>query len=176
MTRVEGRVVVGISLSLSGLEALRYGIAEARRRDRALFAVCAYFLNPALDSSETRQCRDEMAATALRTVHEAFDAAVGGPPDDIEVAIVTVADRADLALTRLSAGRGNLLVLGGRAPLRRMSWIVRYCLRRATCPVVVVPPPELAGLATRRGVVRALLRDVEGYMGSLAKAWRPRRD
>jgi hypothetical protein len=176
MTHVEDRVVVGVSLSLSGLQALRYGIAEARRRDLALFAVCAYFLNPALEGPEARLCRDEMAATALRTVHEAFDAAAGGLPEDVEVTIVTVADRADLALTRVSAGRGNLLVLGGRAPLRRMNWIVRYCLRRATCPVVVVPPPELAGLAERRGVVRALFRDVEGYMNSLADGWRPRRD
>jgi hypothetical protein len=50
------------------------------------------------EGPEARRCRNEMAATALRTAHHAFDSAVGGVPDDIEVAIMTVAGRADLAL------------------------------------------------------------------------------
>jgi hypothetical protein len=138
----------------------------------ALYAVCAYLLNPTIEGLEARRSRDEMAAIALRTVHDAFAAAVGGVPEDVEVAIVTVAERADLALTRLAAGRSNLLVLGGRAPMRRMSWIVRYCLRRASCPVTVVPPPELADRADRRRAVRGLLREVEDYMDSFTAALR----
>jgi nucleotide-binding universal stress UspA family protein len=175
MTQFEGRVVVGVSLSLSGLEALRHGLAEARSRAVPLYAVRAYHLHPAMDGPDARQCREEMAAAALRTIHDAFDSAVGGVPEDIELAIVTVAGRADIALTRFAAGRTSLLVLGGRARSRRMNWIVRYCLRGASCPVTVVPPPELADRAGR-WAVRGLLRDVEGYADSVAAAFRPRRD
>ena len=175
MMQFEDRVVVGVSLSLSGLEALRCGLAEARRRDVPLYAVRAYFLNLETQGPEARRCSDELADAALRTAYEAFEAAIGGIPEDIDVTVLAVADRADRALIRLSAGRSNLLVLGGRAGSRRMSWIVRFCLRRATCPVVVVPPPELAERAARHGVLRALSRDVEGYVNRVAAASRPRR-
>jgi hypothetical protein len=41
----DARVVVGVSQSLTGLQALRYGVAEARRRQVPLHAVRAWRLD-----------------------------------------------------------------------------------------------------------------------------------
>ncbi|WP_369077114.1 universal stress protein [Paractinoplanes maris] len=45
MSDERGKVVVGISSSLAGLEALRFAIAEARRRQATLMAVRAWSCN-----------------------------------------------------------------------------------------------------------------------------------
>jgi hypothetical protein len=76
---------------------------------------------------------------------------------------VAAGERTDRALLRIAGRRDDLLVLGGRTGVRRMSWIVRSCVRLAVCPVTVVPPPELAGAADRRSALRTLLRDLERF-------------
>jgi hypothetical protein len=89
--------------------------------------------------------------------------AMGGAPPDLPVTVIAAGERADLALTRIADDRRDLLVLGGRADSRLVSWIVRSCMRRACCPVVTVPPPELAASAVRRSSLRTLIRDVERF-------------
>jgi nucleotide-binding universal stress UspA family protein len=162
MDTAEGRVVVGVSTSLAGIAALRFGVGEAIRRKAPLIAVRAGYLNASMRGPEMRQWRDEMAADAVRTVHYAFDDAMGAVPPEVAITMVTVENRADLALLAVADRTSDLLVLGGRSR-RLMSWIVKHCLRKAGCTVVVVPPPELARTASRRAAVRVLLRDAEQY-------------
>jgi nucleotide-binding universal stress UspA family protein len=157
-----GRVVVGVSASLAGLEALRYGVAEARRRQVALHAVRVWQVNVPWRGAEVRRWRDQIAEEALRCVSEAFDAAMGGLPRDIDVAVVAPHGRPDLVLTGIARDRGDLLVLGGRNG-RRSGRLVRACTRRATCPVAVVPPPALARGGGSKAAARRLVREAEQY-------------
>jgi hypothetical protein len=162
MSRRGPRVVVGVSPSPSGLEALRFAVHEADRRLASLCAVRAWYLNASMRGQEAPRWRTEMAAEAVRTVHEAFDDAMGGMPTDLDIEVVTVENRADLALMAAAGSSTDLLVLGGRSGWL-MSWLVKRCLRRARCPVVVVPPPELARVARRWAAVRSLVREAERY-------------
>jgi hypothetical protein len=164
MTGSEGRVVVGVSPSLGGLQALRYAVAEAVRRRAPLVAVRAWYLNASMRGMDQPRWREEMAADAVHTLHRAFEDGLGGVPAEVDVTAVVVENRADLALLAAAGRRSDLLVLGGRNGWL-MSWIVKHCLRGAACPVIVVPPPELARTASRRAAVRALLRDAEQYTG-----------
>jgi hypothetical protein len=159
------RVVVGVSPSPAGLEALRFAVHEAERRIAPLYVVRAWHFNASMRGPEERRWRNEMAAEAVRVVYEAFNDAMGGMPADLDITAVTVENRADLALLAAADRPTDVLVLGGR-PGWLMSWIVKHCLRKASCPVVVVPPPELARTARHRTVVRGLLRDAERYAGS----------
>ena len=81
-------VVVGIDESLSGLAALRYAVAEARRRGCGLRAVRAwqfgswraYDAGPGLAAAALAIAEDAAAA-----VRRAFESAMGGVPKDIEI-------------------------------------------------------------------------------------------
>jgi nucleotide-binding universal stress UspA family protein len=164
MNRRSRRVVVGVSPSPSGMEALRFAVREADRRQAPLYAVRAWCLNASMRGPEVQQWRAGVAAAALRTVYEAFDDAMGGMPADFDIEVVTVQNRADLALMAVADSSTDLLVLGGR-PGWLMSWIVKRCLRKARCPVVVVPPPDLARAARHWAAVRGLVRDAERHAG-----------
>jgi nucleotide-binding universal stress UspA family protein len=164
MRRRVRRVVVGVSPSPSGLEALRFALREAESRQAPLYAVRAWYLNASMRGPEEQQWRAGMAAEALRTVYEAFDDAMGGMPADFDIEVVTAENRADLALLAVAGSSTDLLVLGGRAGWL-MSWIVKHCLRKARCPVVVVPPPALARAVRRWSTVRGLVRDAQRHAG-----------
>ncbi|GAA1039526.1 hypothetical protein GCM10009557_58350 [Virgisporangium ochraceum] len=155
------RVVVGVSTSIAGLAALRFAVAEVRRRQVWLYAVRAWYLHPSCQTAEYRALRTNLAAEAADTIRAAFDAALGGVPADVPVAVVSAGERADRALLRFAENPEDLLVLGGRSGFRWTSWVVRSCLRRAICPVTVVPPPELARAVDRPFSVRTLIRDIE---------------
>jgi nucleotide-binding universal stress UspA family protein len=108
----DGRVVLGVSQSLAGLEALRYAVAEARRRQTTLYAVrTCYFATP-WQGSDVDRWRAELTDEARRYVEEAFDLALGGPPADVDVVICTPNGRTDAVLTRLADDRSDILVLG----------------------------------------------------------------
>jgi nucleotide-binding universal stress UspA family protein len=161
----DGRVVVGVSGSLAGLEALRYGVGEARRRGAALHAVRVCQFNVTWGGVDVRRVREEMAEAELRYVFDAFDAAMGGLPRDVDVTVVATHGRSDLVLTGIARDRRDLLVLGGRTG-RRPGRLVRDCARRAACPVTVVPPPALARAGGRGASARRLVREAEQYTGA----------
>ncbi|MEV4518280.1 universal stress protein [Dactylosporangium sp. NPDC049525] len=167
----ERSVVVGISQSLAGLAALRYALAEARHRKVPLCAVRAWPLPLSGRGPAVIQWQYELKSGAQRYVVDAFDAAVGGPPDDVEVRVVTPCGRADAVLLDLANGSGQLLVLGARTTRRWLwpSWVVRGCVRAARCPVIVVPPPDLVTIAGSRRRFRTLSREIERFTaGGLA--------
>lgn len=185
-----GRVVVGIDLSLAALRALRVAVAEARYRGVALHAVRTWSPAPAepdtgslLRSESTyppggeaggigragQPTGDPEELAAAKVIAEAFSATLGGEPPDLEVHSVVIPDHPGRVLVDYACRDDDLLVLGaGRhRRLRRLprSAVVRYCVTRATCPVLVVPPPPLA----RTGVSRALVRELHRELDQLAE-------
>lgn len=150
----KSRVVVGVSGSITGLQALRQAVHEARRRGAALCAVRVWSPPPVMytgdwydlwsaDVDVVAQARQEQALEAVR---EAFAAGMGGPPPDLEWSAVVVPGPAGPALVRLADRPDDLLVLGWTA---KRSKVVRYCLRNANCPTMAVPPPPLARVSPR---------------------------
>jgi len=182
-----GRVVVGVDTTLSGLHALRQAVAEARVRGLALHAVRTWgppapdqlTLDPAavpgvgLVRRPPAQGPDgpaghpRPAALAAAIVDRAFAETMGGEPPDLPVRTVVMPDPAGPVLVEYACRDNDLLVVGAgrrRFPRLRGSPVVRYCLRHASCPVLVVPPPPL----TRAGSPKALLRQLWRELDQLA--------
>ena len=145
------RVIVGVSGSVRSLPALRHAAAEARTRDAVLVAVHAW-IPPGGDLAERRcpvpELRRLWTDAAWQRLRGAFDAAFGGMPPVVDVEPVVARGEAPSVLAELSVRDEDLLVIGAgrRGALRRL-WrarIPRYCVARAACPVLVVPPTALA--------------------------------
>lgn len=134
------RVIVGVDHSLHGLAALRVATVEAARRGVPLCAV---------------RVRSELGAPHDFTeIDGAFDEALGGFPRNVEVQRELAVTPVIAALTRRVHCPGDLLVVGnsGKGWWHAL-WsgsVSRGCLRRARCPVVAVPAPEMARTAWRR--------------------------
>jgi nucleotide-binding universal stress UspA family protein len=144
------RVVVGVHGSLGSLQALRLAAEQARDRQAVLVPVVAW-TPPGGDFAERSHpspyLRRIWREAARQRLADAFDAGLGGVPDDVPVqariergepgpVLVDVADRPD-----------DLLVIGTgrRSPIRRAlrKSVGRYCLAHAQCPVLAVPPSSL---------------------------------
>jgi nucleotide-binding universal stress UspA family protein len=145
------RVIVGVSGSVRSVPALRQAAAEARTRDAVLVAVHTW-IPPGGDLADHHWpdagLRQIWKDTAWQRLRGAFDAAFGGMPPDVDAEPLVVRGEAHVVLVHLSARENNLLVIGaGRRGVFRRLWrarIPRYCVARATCPVLVVPPTALA--------------------------------
>jgi nucleotide-binding universal stress UspA family protein len=155
-------IVVGVSGSAASAAALRWAADEARRRGARLRAVCAWspeFRAPYAPVAG-RATPDRQRAEAAASLAAAVRALGPAQPADL-VAEVTqgIAER---TLVDRSAG-ADLLVLGAALPPgtsgRSVGPVVRSCLSRSRCPVVVVSPDEVAvspgEAATRPGPARA---------------------
>jgi nucleotide-binding universal stress UspA family protein len=146
-------IVAGVSGSPASARALRWAADEARRRHGRLKVVLAwriqqrayYAPTPAEAEVEARQQRakDGLAATVR---------AVLGAELAAKVTTEVTEGNPERALVDSSAG-ADLLVLGaasGQLIGRSLGPVVRTCLSRAHCPVVVVGP-EGQGLPGKRG-------------------------
>jgi hypothetical protein len=84
---------------------------------------------------------------------------MGGLPPDLEAEMTVVDGAVGPRLVAQATNDGDLLVVGASS---RRRWagplftVAGHCVRLASCPVVVVPPPALA----REGGVRALRRAI----------------
>jgi nucleotide-binding universal stress UspA family protein len=160
-----GRVVVGVDTDLSGLQALRRAVAEARARGMPVHAVRAWKpLSTSWYVSLIEQRRAE-AAAASQLVTRAFVETMGGLPIDVEVEVHGVPGVPGNVLVSHANRPDDLLVVGsgGRRFWRRwlrdnVAW---YCLAWAKCPVLVVPPPSLTLDTSARALRRELLRDLD---------------
>ena len=152
------RVVVGVSDSVPGLQALRFAVAEARRRGMPLHAVRVWPMPPATRTGPVCLWHEDLTAETRRYVNAVFDAALGCLPGDLRITVAGPSGRADVALKE-TVSDVDLLVLGAPSSRWHHSGVVRACTRDARCPVIVVPPPELAR-TVRRTSLRRLVREV----------------
>ena len=146
------RVFVGVDRSIPGLAALRFAVAEARRRGAPLHAV---------------RVTSELTLGEAQEIDAAFAESLGGYPDDVvvhrEVLIGPVAE----TLTRRAHSSTDVLIVGtdggGRRHVFGPGSISRACVRKARCPVLVVPGPETAELRAvprKRRRTRQWLREL----------------
>jgi nucleotide-binding universal stress UspA family protein len=158
----ERRVIVGIQDSVAGLQALRCGVAEARRRGATVY-LARVVKSPAGYLGGVAW-RTEMSVTAAEYAERVLVDTLGGIPRDVEVRTVALEGTAAPALVRFANGEDDLLVVGDaqRSGIRRL-WsghVARYCARWSTCPVLLVPPPALSRVDSRT-LTRELRRLVD---------------
>ena len=146
-----GRVIVGASGSPGGLRALRYGEILARAHQAPLVPVIAW--EPPGGARVGRfQYPDGLAkecyGIARRKLRDALVAVWGEVPDDPMVQPHVERGPAGWVLVSIASRPGDLLVVGagrgGALPRMAFAKVARYCLARAQCPVLAVPPPALA--------------------------------
>jgi nucleotide-binding universal stress UspA family protein len=134
------RIVVGYDGSDGGVRALDWAVAEADRRGGTVQAVAAWeWTQPDLGMDIraeherfTRQALED-AVTAARAAYPRVAVSVEAVPGDAADVLTRAAADADL-LVLGSHGHGRLFhaVLGS---------VAEACIRRALCPVVVIPVP-----------------------------------
>jgi nucleotide-binding universal stress UspA family protein len=144
------RIVTGLSGSPGSLQALRFAADLARVHDAELMPVLAW-MPPGGEAADRRypcpELREEWADDAWKRLWHALDLGLGGPPADIAFVTQVVRGEAGRVLTQIAQQPGDLLVIGAGRPggVRRLAAKVsRYCVAHANCPVIAVPPAQLA--------------------------------
>jgi nucleotide-binding universal stress UspA family protein len=162
-----GRVIVGVGRSLGAYQALRFAVAEARRREAPLLAVRTF---RTIANDQILLPTNYLSAGAIWHVDTAFAEALGGLPGDLTVMIIVQEGDVAHALVATADRESDLLVIGGHCGHRlirlRGAAIARSCTRYATCPVVIVPPATLARSAHADRLARQTLRGAEEYLSS----------
>jgi nucleotide-binding universal stress UspA family protein len=141
----ERRVIVGVQDSVPGLQALRVGVAEARLRGATVHLVR---VEASAGGYLGGPVRPDLTVWAAEFALQALAKALGGIPRGVEVRAVALEGAIAPALAGFADREDDLLVVGDaqRRGIGRL-WsgrVARYCARRATCPVLVVPPPALS--------------------------------
>lgn len=148
------RIIAGVSGTAGSLQALRYATQLARHHDAELTAVLAW-LPPGGDLADRRfpcpQLRDAWVHAAWARLWHAVDLAIGGPPQGMAFRPQVVRGDPGQVLTQVAARPGDVLVIGagrqGSARRIMACKVARYCLGHASCPVICVPPAQLAAQA-----------------------------
>ncbi|WP_030197119.1 universal stress protein [Streptomyces sp. NRRL S-87] len=154
------RVVVGVSGTPHGATALHRAADEARVRGADLWAVLAWKL-PGHDPDR----RETWRSTAVARLREILDEAFGPAGPGVPLAGLTALGSPGPVLVDVAQAPDDILVVGTgtHRGLRRMlaPSTARYCLTRAACPVLVVPPSPLEAAleAVRRRNARGLPLD-----------------
>lgn len=161
-----GRVVVGVSATHAGFQAVRYAVAEARRRRQPLIAVRTY--RPGATSANAA-LRLTLTDTVIEDVARIIIEALGGLPIDVEMTAV-VQEIPGEAICKVADRTADLIVIGGSgAPRlfgRRQAAVARTCSRAAVCPVVIVPPPAMARTARETRLARDAALGIEAFLES----------
>jgi nucleotide-binding universal stress UspA family protein len=159
------RVVVGVGRSLGAYQALRYAVAEARRRSAVLVAVRTFHL---ANGDEGVLNAALLTRAAAEQVRSAFTEAVGELPPDLEIDIVVLMGPPGCALVSVADRESDLLIIGGCGARRlgrlRTAATARFCARHSICPVVIVPPSALARSGQTERLARHTARDVEDFL------------
>jgi nucleotide-binding universal stress UspA family protein len=157
------RVIAGVSGSPGSLQAMRYAADLARLHNAILIPVLAW-VPPGGDfadrSHPSPYLRSLWREAAWYRLWHALELALGGAPDDLSCDARVLRGVPGTVLVSVANCEGDVLVIGtGRrgAIARRLSCRVgRYCLAHACCPVIAVPPSDLARLG--RGLRGWVLR------------------
>jgi nucleotide-binding universal stress UspA family protein len=140
-------IVVGVDGSEGGRRALRWAVAEAAHRGSAVQAVIAWRWDgiealPPVAYTAVEE-RDRAAEILRREVDELPSGDRAGVPVSEQV----IEGRPGDVLTA-AARAADLLVLGSHGHSRVWHTVLgsvsQECVRKATCPVVVVPLPRTA--------------------------------
>ena len=115
------RIVVGVHGSLGSLQALRYATEEARARKVPLVPVIAW-VPPGGEMAERRTpspyLRRVWEDAATKRLVTAFEAGLGGVPDDVEIEPCVERGETGPVLVDIADQPGDLLVIGtGRRSL-----------------------------------------------------------
>ncbi|MFI1801495.1 universal stress protein [Streptomyces sp. NPDC020379] len=166
MANPTGRVIVGVKGAPGSLPVLRRALEEARRYGAELHAVIAC---PVPESTVAGPCwmggpgaRDEERKTAARTLYRACVTALGDSFGGVDFTAFVALGRPGTVLVDYAGRQDDILVIGtGTAGRPRLfgGSVTRDCVRHARCPVLLVPPSELAreyrkGLRRWNGWVR----------------------
>lgn len=149
MSRIIGRVVLGVSGSPENLHALRHAVQLARHYEATLIAVNAQPVRTRI--THTRRGSPIWRHAASLVVHAAFENGLGALPPDVECVLLAAPGHPGPALVDIADRANDVLVLG---PTRRRRGrrlfgqsVAAYCIDHATCSVLTVPPPPLASTA-----------------------------
>jgi nucleotide-binding universal stress UspA family protein len=145
------RIIVGVSGSPGSLQALRHAADLARLHRAALVPVLAW-LPPGGEladrSHPSPYLRTIWRDAAWHRLWEAVDLALGGVPEDVAFGSDVVRGDPAQVLVEIASQPDDILVIGagrrGKLAHALSCRVSRYCLARAQCPVVAVPPPALA--------------------------------
>lgn len=170
------RVITGVSGSPRNLPALRYAAALARGQEATLIPVLAW-IPPGGGLAERQHpagyLRRVWQQAAWERLHDALNAAFGGLPADVATEPLVIRGEASRVLVGTAGRPGDLLVIGtGRHGIvGRLAGgnVSRYCLARAGCPVLAVPPAMLE-LAAGHGLRRWAFRHLELSLSELTAA------
>ncbi|GAB7045085.1 universal stress protein [Catenuloplanes indicus JCM 9534] len=140
--QMENLIVVGVDGSPGGRRALEWAIAEAARIGGTVRAVTAWTWD-GIDSgplTETSPAAQRHRAETL--LRDEIDAVLRQAHDPVTVTAEAAENSPVNALT-IAAEKASLLVLGshGHSALRHrvLGSVSDGCIRRAPCPVVVIP-------------------------------------
>jgi nucleotide-binding universal stress UspA family protein len=153
-----GRVIVGVDDSPGGLSALRWAVELARSANAPLVAVRVWALGLPRHGGMRRHSDGrrhvvlafagaEPRQAAARLVRQAFRAAVGGVPGDVDVTIETPEGNPGPVLSQFASGGCDVLVVGttpGHGLKRAVHGSVSaYCSAHLPGQVSVIPagPP-----------------------------------
>ena len=144
------RIIVGVSGSPGSLQALRHAADLARTHSVPLVPVLAW-TPPGGDladrSHPSPYLRQVWRDAAWQRLWVAIDLALGGIPEDVCLESDVVRGDPAAVLVGTACHADDLLVIGAgrRGAARAVACRVsRYCLAHARCPVIAVPPSELA--------------------------------
>jgi nucleotide-binding universal stress UspA family protein len=147
------RVIAGVSGSPGSLQATRYAADLARAHDAILIPVLAW-MPPGGDFADrghpSPYLRQLWREAAWHRLWNALELALGGIPEDVSCDPQVLRGEAGAVLVSAASCDGDVLVLGtgrrGAAARLLACRVGRYCLAHARCPVIAVPPSELARL------------------------------
>jgi len=145
------RIIVGVSGSPGSLQALRHAAGLARTYSAPLAGVLAW-TPPGGDladrSHPSPYLRQVWRDAAWQRLCAAIDLALGGIPGDMAFESDVVRGDPGEVLVGTACHADDLLVIGagrrGAVARALCSRVSRYCLAHARCPVIAVPPSELA--------------------------------
>ena len=133
-------IVVGIDGAGVSTKALAWAVTEGKVRNTQVHVVHAWRFDPMTDPLPGQQIDEDSTDLLVREV-----ASVTGRPRTEDVSYSSVEGDAARVLHEVAEG-ADMLVLGSRrrSPTGEilLGSVSAECVRRATCPVVVVPSAE----------------------------------
>jgi len=129
MSHTFGRVVVGVDGSLGSLQALRFAVGHARAFGAVLVPVLAW-TPPGGELGNRRYPVASLTAQwqhdAATRLHTAFDEALGGQPNDLDISSLVLRGEAGRLLVSVADRDGDLLVVGARPDRPLLTWPCRH--------------------------------------------------